>query len=184
MTTEGERDVGGPAVDEGSFDDFYRSHYGPVVRLAYTLTGRRDLAEELAQDGFLAANRTWSKVSAYDDPGAWVRRVVANRCVSSGRRHLTGLRLVARLARERPPEPDLTTESDELWQAVRSLPRRQAQVIALTYLEDRSVADVAAVLGCGPETVRTHLRRGRTELARRLTDARTVDAADQDERTR
>ncbi len=49
--------------------------------------------------------------------------------------------------------------------AVRRLPRRQREVIALTLLEDRSIAETAAILGCGEETVRTHLRRGRQALA-------------------
>jgi RNA polymerase sigma-70 factor (ECF subfamily) len=167
LTTSEGRHVAARAPDR-SFDCFYRSEYAAVVRLAYTLTGRRDLAEELAQDAFLAAHRNWTKVSGYDDPPAWVRRVVANRSTSSGRRHLTGLRLLARLSHERPAEPELSEPTHELWAMVRALPKRQAQVLALTFLEDRSVADVAAVLGCGEETVRTHLRRGRQALAGQL----------------
>jgi RNA polymerase sigma-70 factor (ECF subfamily) len=81
---------------------------------------------------------------------------------------VTALRLVARLGRERPPDVELAVRDDDLWTAVRELPGRQAQVLALTFLEDRTVADIAALLGCGEETVRTHLRRGRAALARRL----------------
>ena len=123
--------------DRASFETFYRAEYAAVVRLAFTLTGRRDLADEIAQEGFLAAHRNWHTVSGYDDASAWVRRVVSNRCVSSGRRHITGLRLIARLSHERPAEPELSDEADELWAAVRSLPKRQAQVLALTCVEDR-----------------------------------------------
>jgi DNA-directed RNA polymerase specialized sigma24 family protein len=38
-------------------------------------------------------------------------------------------------------------------------------VLALAFVEDRSVADIASILGCGEETVRTHLRRGRLRVA-------------------
>ena len=155
-------------AEGASFEAFYRADYAAVVRLAFTLTGRRDLAEEIAQEGFLAAHRNWDKVASFEDPSGWVRRVVSNRSVSSGRRHVTGLRLVARLSRERPVEPDLSEEAGELWAAVRSLPKRQAQVLALTFLEDRPVAEIASILGCGEETVRTHLRRGRGAMAERL----------------
>jgi RNA polymerase sigma factor (sigma-70 family) len=165
--TAGEQDIRVDG-DEASFESFYRAEYAAVVRLAFTLTGRRDLAEELAQDGFLAAHRNWAKVSAYESPSGWVRRVVSNRCVSSGRRHLTGLRLVARLSRERAAEPALSEGADELWAMVRKLPKRQAQVLALAFLEDRSIADMASILGCGEETIRTHLRRGREAMADRL----------------
>lgn len=150
------------------FDVFYRAEYAAVVRLAYALTGRRDLAEELAQDGFLAAHRRWSSLSRYEQPAGWVRRVVTNRCVSTARRHATELRLVARLSRERAADVEGQVVDDDLWALVRRLPRRQAQVLALSFLEDRSVGDVALVLGCGEESVRTHLRRGRRALARQL----------------
>jgi len=164
---------------DGSFETLYRAEYAAVVRLAFVLTGRRDVAEELAQEGFLSAHREWTRVSTYEDPAGWVRRVVTNRAISAGRRHLTELRLLARLGRERRPHPDLPDSSDELWSAVRALPSRQAQVLALVFLEDRSVADVASVLGCGEETVRTHLRRGRRELARRLDLVRPADAEEE-----
>lgn len=150
------------------FDVFYRAEYAAVVRLAYALTGRRDLAEELAQDGFLAAHRRWSSLSRYEQPGGWVRRVVTNRCVSTVRRHATELRLVARLGRERVADVEGQAVDDDLWAFVRRLPRRQAQVLVLSFLEDRSVGDIALLLGCGEESVRTHLRRGRHALARQL----------------
>jgi DNA-directed RNA polymerase specialized sigma24 family protein/tetratricopeptide (TPR) repeat protein len=139
--------------DRGGFEAFYRAEFAPVVRLAFVLTGRQDLAEELAQDGFLAAHRRWDRVSVLEHPGGWVRRVVTNRCISSGRRHLTELRLLTPLRRERVAPVELAPADDELWSAVRDLPARQAQVLALVFLEDRAVADVADILGCGPYVV-------------------------------
>lgn len=89
-----------PRETYDSFEAFYRAEYAAVVRLAFVLTGRSDLAEELAQDAFLACFRRWDSVVDYDNQGAWIRRVVTNRCVSSGRRHLTELRLLGREERE------------------------------------------------------------------------------------
>ena len=48
---------------------------------------------------------------------------------------------------------------------MRRLPRRQAQAIALHYLDDLSVADVATILEISPDTVKVHLHRGRPALA-------------------
>jgi RNA polymerase sigma factor (sigma-70 family) len=56
---------------------------------------------------------------------------------------------------------------------LRELPKPQAQCLALCYLEDRSVSDVAQTLGIAESTVRVHLHQGRRELARRL--AETVE---------
>lgn len=57
---------------------------------------------------------------------------------------------------------------DRFWRAVRALPARQAQCIALRYLDDLGSASIARVLGCAESTVRVHLHRGRTALARTL----------------
>jgi len=51
---------------------------------------------------------------------------------------------------------------------MRNLPRRQAQTVALFYLEDRSTEEIAAILGCAESTVRVHLHRARSTLARDL----------------
>ena len=70
------------------------------------------------------------------------------------------------LRRERPVELQLPDPS--FWEAVRSLPARQAQCIALYYLEDRPPSEIAVLLGIAEPTVRVHLHRGRTALATRL----------------
>jgi len=149
----------------GDLDDLYRREYRSVVALAYGLSGSRSAAEELAQEAFLEAHRAWDRIGAYDDPGAWVRRVVANRSVSRVRRSVAEVRALTRIAGRRELPAELPENDAEFWRAVRRLPDRQAQVIALHYLEDRSIADIADVLGISPDTVKVHLHRGRKALA-------------------
>ncbi len=152
----------------GSFEAFYARERSKVVGLAYVLSGSRLGAEDLAQDAFLAALGHWDRISVYDDPGAWVRRVVANRAVSRFRRAAAEARALLRLGSERRILGEIPTESAAVWDAVRRLPRRQAQAVALRYLEGWPVADVAQILGCSENTIKTHLRRARRTLARRL----------------
>jgi RNA polymerase sigma-70 factor, ECF subfamily len=164
---EGSGSVVGPK--RASFEDFYMKDYQTVVGLAYALSGSRWLAEDLAQEAFLAAHRNWPRVSAYDQPGAWVRRVVANLSVSAFRRRVVEAKTLVRIGLgERHRLPELAPADAEFWDAVRSLPRRQSQVVALHYLEDLPVAEVAAILDMAPGTVKKHLFDGRRELARRL----------------
>jgi RNA polymerase sigma-70 factor, ECF subfamily len=151
-----------------AFEDFFVAEYGRVVGLAFVLCGRRVLAEELAQDAFMSAYRRWSVVSGYDDPAAWVRRVAVNLATSTLRRRAREARAMARLAARRPSAAELVVEDPAFWEAVRRLPRRQAQCVALRYLEDRSMADIAAVLGIAEPTVRVHLHHGRAQLAAAL----------------
>ncbi len=151
-----------------SFEELYRRELPAVVALAYVLSGSRTAAEELAQDAFLAAHRRWDHIAGYDDPAAWVRRVCVNRSISLIRRRASEAKALARLASRRVLPEELPADSDAFWSAVRRLPRRQAQVVALHYLDDRSVADTAAVLGCAPGTVKAHLHRARRSLATEL----------------
>ncbi|HEX3298960.1 MAG TPA: SigE family RNA polymerase sigma factor [Actinomycetota bacterium] len=157
------------AAEVPAFEDFYRKEYRAVVGLAYALSGSRWAAEDLAQDAFLAAHDRWDRISGYDQPGAWVRRVVANRSVSAIRRRNTEAKTMARMAfGERPALAEIPNDAAEFWDAVRSLPRRQAQVVALHYLEDRPIAEIAEILGIAAGTVKKHLFDGRQTLAREL----------------
>ena len=143
--------------------------FGAIVALGYALSGSRAAAEDLAQEAFLAAHRNWEMVADLDAPGAWVRRVAVNLSVSAFRRGVAETKALTRLALGRQQAlPELSAEDAEFWRAVRSLPRRQAQVIALHYLEDRPVAEIAQILGTADGTVKKHLHDGRLALARRL----------------
>ena len=159
---------GGGSGESVTFEELYRRDYTAVVGLVYALSGSRHVAEELAQEAFLSAHRLWGRIGEYDDPGAWVRRVAVNHAVSVVRRRSAEARTLLRLASQRPLPDALPGEAEAFWRAVRRLPTRQAQVIALHYLEDRSVKDIAAVLECAEATVRVHLHRGRNALAAAL----------------
>lgn len=153
-----------------SFEDFFVRERTSVFGLAVALTGSRPEAEEITQDAFVAVLASWERVSRMEDPGAWVRRVVSNRSVSRFRRRRTERAWEQQLRQaSREPQPSLSPDfSVDVWREVRRLPRRQAQVVALHYLHDRSRRDVAVVLQLSEETVKTHLERARLTLAKRL----------------
>lgn len=154
---------------EETYVAFYRRDYRDLVGLAYVLTGSRWVAEDLAQDAMTEAHRRWSKIHDYDDPGAWVRRVMINKKISAARKVDSEGKMLRRL-RSRRTEDTVTIpeRSNAIWSAVSRLPRRQAEVIALFYWEDRPIAEIADILGLGIETVKTHLKRGRAALSQVL----------------
>jgi RNA polymerase sigma factor (sigma-70 family) len=171
---------GGPSADGSAagalagqplrFEEVYLREFAGVFALAYALSGSRWAAEDIAQDAFVVAHRQWGRVGGYDDPGAWVRRVAANLAVSAVRRRLVEARALVRLAARRQEQPyaALPGEDGDFWRAVRQLPRRQAQVVALVALEDLSTAEVAAMLGCSQRTAQVHLQKARATLTVRL----------------
>jgi RNA polymerase sigma-70 factor (ECF subfamily) len=150
------------------FTSFYRRQLPALVALATAMAGSGP-GEEIAQEALLRAHRDWSRVERYEKPGAWVRRVAINLALSQRRRLSTEARALARLAQR--PVPDAPApEVEELWAIVRELPPRQAAAVALHYLDDLGISELAAALGCAEGTAKSHLHRGRLALARRLAD--------------
>ena len=153
----------------GRFEYFYLQEYPKVVALVYVLLGSRTGAEDIAQEAFLRAYRDWDRVDSYDHQAAWVRRVAANLATSGLRRRLVEARVLGRLAgRPEPTVEPLAGGDAQFWAAVRALPRRQAQAVALYYFQDLSVQQTATVLGCAEGTVKAHLAKARRTLARQL----------------
>ena len=173
MTFIGELTGGGvePAmVHAESFDAFYRSRYRRAVRLAAVLTGSGDAAEDLVQDVMGDAHRHWRRLVGYDDVDAWLRRAIVNRAISRRRR----LGVAARAVRPRPSSSvDLDPQDWELWAKVRALPDRQAQLVALVYIEGLTIAQAALTLDISTPTAKIHLARAKDRLARDLADWRT-----------
>ena len=151
-----------------TFDAFARRQRRLLVAFAWALTGDLAAAEDLVQDALQAAWQDWDRVSSLDAPGAWVRRAVANRAAGQVRRAGREHRALARLAGRPARVVELEPADHQFWDAVRALPERQAQAVALFYLEDCPVAEIAQVLGCAPGTVKVHLHRGRQALAAAL----------------
>ncbi len=164
-----------PRRRRDGFDGFYRVNYPPVVRLAYSLSGSMQVAEELAQEAFVAAHHRWRRIVAFDRPDLWVRRVVINRAISYRRRNAVERRALERMRDRRATHSEIVLDDEEVWTALRELSPRQAQVLALVYVEDQPIAEVAAILDLGEETVRTHLKRGRHALQEKLTEREAAE---------
>jgi RNA polymerase sigma factor (sigma-70 family) len=149
------------------FGAFYRSEYAAVATLTMVLTRNAAAAEDLAQDAFLRAHRDWEQVALFENPEGWVRRVATNLAMSRFRRMRAEGRALLRLS-PRTTNDAMSPEATDFWAEVRRLPGRQAQVVALHYVEDRSVDEIAAILGITSGSVKTHLHRARQTLASRF----------------
>jgi DNA-directed RNA polymerase specialized sigma24 family protein len=161
MMTEGAQRSDESGADEPAFDDLFRREFVPITRTAYLVVGDWEVAREIAQDAFVQALRHWKKVQGLESPGGWVRRVAIRDAVRSRRRDARGRTLGLEGGRG-DTEPALALD---VRAALLTLPTQQRAVIALYYLDDRPVAEIASLLGCSDGTVKTHLARGRHALA-------------------
>lgn len=154
-------------TDNRVFDEFYRREYPGMVALAAAVSGSGIFAEDIAQEALVRAHKSWKKISGYDKPGAWLRRVTINLATNRRNRDRT-----ERDGRIRLVDPASTVEldlrDDSVWGAVADLPPKQRAAVALYYLEDRSVEEIAEILEVSANTAKAHLHLGRQALAARL----------------
>ncbi len=151
----------------------YQEHYRSLVKLASLLVDDVGRCEEIVQDAFVKVWRRPPSLSGDDRLPAYLRSAVLN----GARSHLRHRRVERRHLRavaspSAAPEAPQRGDDDRVLAALRSLPDRQREVLALRYYLDLSEAEIAATLGISPGSVKTHAHRGLATLAERLEDLR------------
>jgi RNA polymerase sigma factor (sigma-70 family) len=142
------------------FEEAYDSMRRSAYRAAYRLLGQRPAAEDVAGEALARAYSRWSSVSAHAE--AWVVTVATNLALDIGRQQARAARRGMQLIDEQPID-HVETRLD-LQAALRALPRRQREVVALRFLGDFSVQATAAALGLNIGTVKSHASRGLSRL--------------------
>jgi RNA polymerase sigma-70 factor (ECF subfamily) len=150
--------------------EIYRDVHQRLVLTAYTLTGDLAEAQDAVQEAFVRAVARPQKVLAADSAEAWLRTVALNIARTRfRRRHRLDV-----LLRRIPPKPEEIPGVGPDWlammAAIRKLPPTQAEAIALHYLADLTIDEIARTLGAPAGTVKARLSRGRTALADLLTN--------------
>jgi RNA polymerase sigma-70 factor (sigma-E family) len=168
---------GGVGAFEGQLTDAFALHYRSLVRLASLLLDDVASSEEVVQDAFV---QVWSRGPGLRDPErlpAYLRSAVLNGARSQLRRRGVRRRHLRSAAPPRSAAPAeaevLATDPDgHLLRALRALPARQREVLALRYYLDLPEAEIAATLGISPGSVKTHAHRGLHALAEALEGTR------------
>jgi DNA-directed RNA polymerase specialized sigma24 family protein len=156
----------GDESQDAGFVGLFQVEYPPLVRSIYLIVHDREQARDIAQEAFVQLFPRWRRVSHYDRPDAWVRRVAIRIAVRAIRREGLRRRLEHGVDVTPPPGPvDL-----DVLRAVAKLPGAQRAAVVLFYLEDRPVAEVADILACSEVTAKVHLHRARKRLAQLLGD--------------
>jgi RNA polymerase sigma-70 factor (ECF subfamily) len=157
--------------DDGAFDQLVRELWPSLVRLARGVVGDAD-AEDAVQDALVTAGAKLGSLRDAAAFAAWVRRIVVRTCVRQARRRSWWRRLLPLDDAVALPDPSAADPGDEMdvERVLSVLPARQRAVLYLTAVEGRSDADIAAVLGGSPATVRSLRRHARRRLQTRFAD--------------
>ena len=155
--------------------DAIRRNYGAIYRFAYRMTGRREQAEDIAQETFLRLAANPSPARGAEGLRRWLFVVARNLCLSALRadtRH-PSVPLAAvsesHATEATPAEAGQRNERHALVrEAVLALPPAMREIVVLREYEGLAYAEIAAVLGCSTGTVKSRLARARATLGRRL----------------
>ena len=137
---------------EAAFDRLFSAAY----RIASRMVGDRSLAEDIAAEAMARTYSHWPRIRHYEFLEAWVGRVASNLSITA----------VAKRGRAVPGLSEVDAADDiavlriALVDALRRLPRRQREVVALRYFADQSEAAIATQLGVSAGSVKAHLHRG------------------------
>jgi RNA polymerase sigma-70 factor (sigma-E family) len=158
------RTEGAATATGGRLEDLYLRYADGAARLAYLLTGDRQVAEDIVQDAFV---KLAGRLAHLRDPGAfdaYLRRTVVNLSRSYWRRKKVERAYLKREQGAIGSEPVAGGSSLEdrelLWHAMAGLTERQRAAIVLRFYEDLSEERTAELLNCRPGTVKSLVSRG------------------------
>lgn len=160
--------------EKTEFAEFFQASWEPCLRAVVASTGSVQLAEEQVAEAFARAWLSWRKVRRHPAPRAWVVRTALNAGTSWWRRRTRELPLAGHDAAA-PRDADDGLDA-ALLTALRHLPDRQREVIALRVFLDLDIDTIAAHLEIAPGTVRVHLSRAMTTLRHELSPSQAMEA--------
>jgi RNA polymerase sigma-70 factor, ECF subfamily len=146
-------------------DSLFRAHYGRLVRALTLACSDQEVAADAVQEAFVKAHLHWRRIQHYDDPVGWIRRVAINRLRDDHRRQSRKGIALQRLAGQPPVQPVEQHDFDSNLQTILAqLPKQQRIAVALFYVDELSVAEVAAALNVTEGAVKSYLHQGRARL--------------------
>jgi len=155
--------------------DLFNREARSLVRLARLFVDNRDAAEDIVQEAFIRLSRNAHRIEDADKAPAYLRSIVLNLARDTNRRGLMSLRHFPPAGREIDLEPGSIDDQlvrderqQQVLEAVRSLPRRQRDCVALRYFEELSIEQIGATLDVSVNSVKTHLKRALVSLEQAL----------------
>jgi RNA polymerase sigma-70 factor (sigma-E family) len=167
--------------DPIDFAEFYERCRADCRRAVHAVVGDPAQAEDLVAEGFARAWASWDKVGRHPAPEAWVIRTCLNANISWWRRRRREVAWKGQVGASVPPSEGDGVDP-RVMAALRALPLRQREVLALRVFLDLDTRATAAALGLAPGTVRAHLHRATSTLRQQFAP-RTEPERTEPERT-
>jgi len=163
------------AAQDGSavaMEELFRRYWSGAHRAAFLVVHDAALAEDVAQEAFLAAVRSLHRFDRRRPFRPWLHRIVVNRAIDHARAREVRREVPAELVGDPEADPPRVSESSgDLMGALAALPPEQRAVVVLRHLLGYTPGEIARLLGLPRGTVNSRLRRGLDALAEPLRHA-------------
>jgi RNA polymerase sigma-70 factor (sigma-E family) len=174
--------------DEADFREFVTTRWASLVSTAFLITTDAGIAEDCVQEAMARVHRHWRRVRQDGKPAAYAHRAVLNAALSWRRQRRIREVPLSLLERADPTATEPVDQSldgvgDALLAALRSLPPLMRATVALRYLEDRSEAETAQLLGCSVGTVKSSGSKGVARLRAALAGPATSPSSEEGARS-
>ena len=162
-------------ADKEAFSDIVEHTKAMTYAIAYGFFRNRTMAEDLAQDAYLALFSNLHKLDSDLHLVNWLRQTVTRKCIDYTRRkkHQPHLDLDSIPEQFVGPVEGDPIMSVELTRKVCELPVKMRMVVVLRFQEDLKLAEIANALGIPLNTVKTLLRRALIRLRPKVAHLRT-----------
>lgn len=162
------------AGDLRAFDALVSLHQNQVHALAYRILGHDEDAADVQQETFVQAWRNLRKFRRESQFSTWLHRITVNLCLSRKRRREISCEPLEDHLCLRSPEPspaaclERTEDAAAVRRVIDAMPGHYRVLIVLREMEERSYDEIAEILGCSIESVRTRLHKARKLLREKM----------------
>jgi RNA polymerase sigma-70 factor, ECF subfamily len=161
---------GAQAGSKEDLEELFRRHWPRAYRAAYFVVFDSAAAEDIAQEGFLAALRALDRFDGRRPFAPWLHRIVVNRAIDWARARALRQELDIEPLAAAAPRAELERD-DALAAAIAALGPERRAVVVLRHVLGYTPGEIARMLDLPRGTVNSRLRRALDDLAKELRDA-------------
>ena len=148
---------------------------GKMIAIVSRIVGPRDEAADVFQEALAVVWQKLSRIDQHPNPQACILRICINLSYDALRRRgrqareMSALRdMACRQAMSRPKPPAEPEALDGIYDAIRALPRQQAEAVLLRLVDETPYLAIGHILNCSEATARSHVSKGRLRLREML----------------
>jgi RNA polymerase sigma factor (sigma-70 family) len=143
----------------------YKLYSKAMYNLAYRILKNREDAEDILQEAFVECFRNISSFRFESTFGAWLKKIVVNRCIN----HLKKKKIDITLCETLPPvineeEEEVTYDTNKIFKGIETLPDGYRIILTLYLLEGYDHSEISQILGITESTSKSQYSRAKEKL--------------------